>query len=243
MTPTDLRRDSDDQAPLAPPTDSPVQAAGPSSDSQALLSPVQAAGPVRDPSLTPPGVWEESSEEWEQLLIDDSGDVGFCDNETHDRDPEIDVHIPGHVHQRCWECAKCIRTSADVRSITQTPAQTRAPTQDAVHVACPRWCAAACSICRPNSDDEWTIVRGSPSPPSVENLHNKYGLRKGDPMMNNLPSKRTAGDSKPPARRQKVDNDAQVDGWCFAILLYVSLTLCLPVSLYVSSQRLEGLNC
>jgi len=61
--------------------------------------------------------------------------------------------------------------------------------------------------------------------------------------MNNLPSKRTAGDSKPPARRQKVDNDAQVDGWCFAVLLYVSLSLCLSVSLYVSSQRLEGLNC
>jgi len=55
----------------------------------------------------------------------------------------------------------------------------------------------------------------------------KYSLLKGDPMMNNLPSKRTAGDSKPPARRQKVDNDAQVDGWCFAIVLYVSLSLSL----------------
>ena len=65
----------------------------------------------------------------------------------------------------------------------------------------------------------------------------KYGLRKGDPMMNNLPSKRTAGDSKPPARRQKVDNDAQVDGWCFAIVLYVSLFLCLSVCI---QSKLKG---
>ena len=158
-------------------------------------------------------------------------------------DSQCDVGIGALAPlQCCWECAKCIRPLADVRSITQTPAQTRAPTQDAVHVACPRWCAAACSICRPNSDDEWTIVRGSPSPPSVENLHNKYGLRKGDPMMNNLPSKRTAGDSKPPARRQKVDNDAQVDAWCFAIVLYVSLFLCLSVCIQSKVGRVERLN-
>jgi hypothetical protein len=87
-------------------------------------------------------------------------------------DSQCDVGIGALAPlQCCWECAKCIRPLADVRSITQTPAQTRAPTQDAVHVACPRWCAAACSICRPNSDDESSTVRGYPSPPWVENLH------------------------------------------------------------------------